>query len=366
MNTYKLVLPAIGLLASASAHAQWRCDCTAIVDSCSADVTVRGSSIDVTTDSQQCARVDYFIDGQPFVAVAVEGQARQDWIARSDDPRVMVQSCQVCRENTAAPQSPASAQAAPAAGEETGGELEPLIEVAPAYPAAARERGIAGYVDVEFAVTPLGDVQNARVTASQPTGVFDNAALAAVARWRYPSDPEREPQTVTRRLDFRPADAAARSPSDAQGAVVRSDRPRNQCVRENVVYNYGEMIEVGLMNACQEPLLVYGCGEGTGRYVGRWVCVASEQQQILLAPPEDDRIGRAAQVTAPNGAQATYTYSDSFFVTRAPNSQYWWVACAENDGGCRADAGLWVRAMDRQPATVNPQARAQISVARSQ
>jgi protein TonB len=40
-------------------------------------------------------------------------------------------------------------------------------------------------VQVRFAVTPTGGVRDAVVVASEPGTVFDQAALAAVARWRY-------------------------------------------------------------------------------------------------------------------------------------------------------------------------------------
>jgi TonB family protein len=373
MNIQKAGI-AIAIFSScAAAQAQFRCDCTSIVDSCSADVAIRGSWVEVTTDQQQCARVDYFIDGQPFVAVVVDGSDRQNWIARTEDPRVMVQSCQVCRENAGAaapdlvrPSANAPAPSAPASAS-AGGELQPLIEVRPAYPSTAAARGAEGYVEVEFTVSADGSVENARIAAAEPAGVFDQAALAAVNRWRYPAEPGRAAQTVKERLDFDPADA----PAAAQAAAARTRSvpanaaagPRNECVRENAVYNYGEMVEIGLMNACEEPLLVFGCAAGTGRYLGRWVCVDSGSRGSVLVPPSDRRVGDPAALAAA-GAR-NYTYADSFFVTRAPNTQYWWVACPANDGGCLDDARQWTRSVDRQLATVDPEDRSSIAVARS-
>ena len=80
-------------------HAQLRCDCTTIVDTCSADVAVKGSFIEIKSDTQQCSRVDYFVDGLPFVSVVVNGEDRQNWIPRTGNPKVLVQSCQVCRDS---------------------------------------------------------------------------------------------------------------------------------------------------------------------------------------------------------------------------------------------------------------------------
>ena len=98
LSTSTIVLAA-GLLSSTSAFAQWRCDCTTIVASCTAEVAVRENWIDVTTDSLQCSRVDYFVDGLPFVATAVEGRDRLDWISPRPNPTVLVQSCQVCADS---------------------------------------------------------------------------------------------------------------------------------------------------------------------------------------------------------------------------------------------------------------------------
>ena len=63
------------VLLSAQADAEWRCDCTTIIDSCSAQVTVQDTFVEVSAPAAQCARVDYFIDGLPFVTVAVDGNA---------------------------------------------------------------------------------------------------------------------------------------------------------------------------------------------------------------------------------------------------------------------------------------------------
>ena len=104
MSTRKTLVAATTIAAcgwSAVTHAQPRCDCTSIVDTCNADVTVRGSFIDVKSDTRQCSRVDYFVDGLPFVSVVVDGEDRQDWIARTGNPKVLVQSCQVCRDTGA-------------------------------------------------------------------------------------------------------------------------------------------------------------------------------------------------------------------------------------------------------------------------
>jgi TonB family protein len=57
--------------------------------------------------------------------------------------------------------------------------------VTPEFPRAAREKGITGWVDVQFVVGPDGAVADANIVGAQPVGIFEQAALDAVRRWRY-------------------------------------------------------------------------------------------------------------------------------------------------------------------------------------
>ena len=110
--------------------------------------------------------------------------------------------------------------------------------------------------------------------------------------------------------------------------------------------------------------MVFGCAQGTGKDLGRWVCSNSEQRGNVLVQAGDQRLGR--RYTAGNAADfRTYTYRDSYSVSRAPNSQVWWVACVESDNDCRSDARLWTRAVSGQDASVDPQVRSTIGVASS-
>ena len=67
-----------------------------------------------------------------------------------------------------------------AAGTDT--ELTPLVRIPPEYPPNGRGNGT---VLVQFDVSKIGSVVNARVIESTPRGMFDTAALQAIARWRY-------------------------------------------------------------------------------------------------------------------------------------------------------------------------------------
>jgi protein TonB len=64
-------------------------------------------------------------------------------------------------------------------------DVLPLVRIAPDYPARAAARGIEGWVIVQFTITPTGSVRDPMVVESMPKNVFDDAALKAIARWRY-------------------------------------------------------------------------------------------------------------------------------------------------------------------------------------
>ena len=53
------------------------------------------------------------------------------------------------------------------------------------YPATAKAAKIEGYVLVEYGINSEGQVVNPKVIKAEPPGVFEEAALAAVARWLF-------------------------------------------------------------------------------------------------------------------------------------------------------------------------------------
>lgn len=71
----------------------------------------------------------------------------------------------------------------------------------PRYPVMALRRRLEGDVTVAFTVRADGSVGDARVLSASTPEVFDEAALAAVARWRFA--PGVAPQDVRRVLQFR-------------------------------------------------------------------------------------------------------------------------------------------------------------------
>ena len=63
--------------------------------------------------------------------------------------------------------------------------LQRLEYVAPKFPASTRNRGITGWVEIEYTVQPDGSTGDIVVTNSSPRRTFDSAATTAVAQWRY-------------------------------------------------------------------------------------------------------------------------------------------------------------------------------------
>ncbi|WP_198674479.1 energy transducer TonB [Idiomarina tyrosinivorans] len=65
------------------------------------------------------------------------------------------------------------------------GEYLPIVKVQAMYPRRALQRGIEGYVLVEFTVTPQGSVTNPHVVKAEPEGIFEQAAMDAVLKFKY-------------------------------------------------------------------------------------------------------------------------------------------------------------------------------------
>jgi protein TonB len=64
------------------------------------------------------------------------------------------------------------------------GEYLPIVKVAPIYPSRAAQRGLEGYVIVEFTVTRAGTTRDIVVVESS-NSIFDRAAADAAAKFKY-------------------------------------------------------------------------------------------------------------------------------------------------------------------------------------
>lgn len=65
------------------------------------------------------------------------------------------------------------------------GEYLPIVKVAPQYPRRAAQKGIEGYVVVEFTVSKLGTVTNPKVIEANPPNIFNRAAISAAKKFKY-------------------------------------------------------------------------------------------------------------------------------------------------------------------------------------
>ncbi len=63
-------------------------------------------------------------------------------------------------------------------------DIIPLVRINPDYPPRALSRGIQGWVIVQFTISATGTVKDPKVVDSS-NSIFDDAALKAIARWRY-------------------------------------------------------------------------------------------------------------------------------------------------------------------------------------
>ncbi|MEZ5563941.1 MAG: TonB family protein [Gammaproteobacteria bacterium] len=57
--------------------------------------------------------------------------------------------------------------------------------VEPDYPRNSEGKRLAGWVDVRFGIDAVGRTTDLQVTAAEPAGLFEEAALAAARRWRF-------------------------------------------------------------------------------------------------------------------------------------------------------------------------------------
>lgn len=61
----------------------------------------------------------------------------------------------------------------------------PIMQAPMAYPSRAKASGVTGYVILSVLIGPTGSVEKVRVLESQPSGVFDDVAMAGVQTWKF-------------------------------------------------------------------------------------------------------------------------------------------------------------------------------------
>lgn len=87
--------------------------------------------------------------------------------------------------NMGAPKVAANLKVGGIGGFSSDGEYLPIVKVQPVYPRRALQRGIEGYVIVEFVVTKNGSVRDPVVVEAEPEGIFNRAAIKAALKFKY-------------------------------------------------------------------------------------------------------------------------------------------------------------------------------------
>lgn len=82
----------------------------------------------------------------------------------------------------------------------TGEMATPIVRIAPRYPASAAQQGITGWVQLGYTIDSNGMVEQPKVLAAHPEGVFNEEALRAVSKWRY--SPKHAGSSITVELKF--------------------------------------------------------------------------------------------------------------------------------------------------------------------
>jgi protein TonB len=110
--------------------------------------------------------------------------AARKWGATDKEIQSVQQSASVARTPASGGASSGSARQQPSI-ETLQSKLKRVRYAAPEFPERALQQRISGSVTVEFVVAANGETTDVRVVESDPAGVFDRAAIAAVRRWRY-------------------------------------------------------------------------------------------------------------------------------------------------------------------------------------
>lgn len=67
----------------------------------------------------------------------------------------------------------------------TDGDYLPIVKIAPIYPSRALERGIEGWVLLEFTVAETGAVKDPVVLEYEPSTIFNSAAIKAALKFKF-------------------------------------------------------------------------------------------------------------------------------------------------------------------------------------
>lgn len=84
------------LLGCVAAQAQLRCDCSVQEGDCQATVGYEKDLVEIVTDTQQCAQVIFYVDGQPQVTVVTDGRDVKP-LTKQSYQQLVAGNCRVCK-----------------------------------------------------------------------------------------------------------------------------------------------------------------------------------------------------------------------------------------------------------------------------
>lgn len=107
--------------------------------------------------------------------------AADQWLKEAEDTGVIASAIAAARSEM----EHAQARAAFLANVVSSSQLKTTRYVAPTYPPKAIAAGLEGWVDLEYTVDTAGRVGDIDVKRAVPTGLFEKAAVDALAKWRF-------------------------------------------------------------------------------------------------------------------------------------------------------------------------------------
>lgn len=84
-----------------TSYSQPRCECEydGWVGDCTARVEKKGNWFKVISNTSQCSRVDWYVDGNPQVTIVTDGAEMEEWLWQKKNPSISIQSCKVCKDS---------------------------------------------------------------------------------------------------------------------------------------------------------------------------------------------------------------------------------------------------------------------------
>jgi bla regulator protein BlaR1 len=116
---------------------------------------------------------------------------------------------------------PAPAQPTMQPTTRVAGGPEPVQMVPARYPLDALRSGVTGKVDLDFRIAADGSVRDVRVLHSQPSGIFEQAATAALRQWRFDVSGKADlARRYARSFAFARADASQETCREVTGSHI--------------------------------------------------------------------------------------------------------------------------------------------------